>query len=448
MLEEQTTRGLPPGPPMRLFQTVRYLRDPYTTLRDWARQHGALFTVRTARLCVMTGDPEMIRQIVTAPTEQYTVHLEPGPARVLGVNGSTGLAGRALRRDRRLIVPSFHGDAMHSMGGAIRDIALATFGAHRPGEEFVVREVAKRFALESVLHTAFGAKTEEELAPFREAAQALNHCFEYSALLLHIAFHFDIDWLPPYRRLATARGQLETLLQAVIDQARAEGPTGPAVLHRIVAARYDDGSPMSDVALRDNMITALIAGQESTVASLCWCFYWLHRETRCLDKVLDELAPLGPDADPLDWAALPYLDAFVKETLRLFPRATEVYRTLAQPMQLGRYELPAGTHLAAALAILHYQPDLYPDPEAFRPERFLERRFALYEYLPFGGGERMCPGWHLAVFELKIVLATLLTRWRYTLLDPEPLQVRRMVALRAPGTGVRMRVDGTRSMAS
>ncbi len=198
---------------------------------------------------------------------------------------------------------------------------------------------------------------------------------------------------------------------------------------------------MPDGTIRDNMITSLIAGQESSVASLCWCFYWLHRERRCLDLLLQELEPLGPDADPMAWASLPYLDAVVKETLRLWPRATEIYRLLAQPMRLGRHELPAGTNIAAAPAILHYDPDLYPDPDSFQPERFLKRRFGPHEFLPFGGGERLCPGAHLSVFEVKIVLATLLTRFRYTLLDEGPLTVRRMVALRAPHTGVRMRVD-------
>ena len=441
MPDAETVLGLPPGPPLRLFHTVRYLRDPYAMLRECARRYDNLFTVRTARLCVVTGRPDLIRQIMTAPIDQYGVAQEPGPARVLGANSSTQRAGRVLRRDRRLLVPPFHGEALNAMGGAIRQASLTWFGRFKPGDSFVVREVSADFALDVVLHTVFGAETEDELGDYRDAALALRRCFEYSAILLHIAFHFDIDWLPPYRRLTAARGRLEVLLQQAIERARSHPSASPAILDRVVAGRYEDGSPMPDGTIRDNMITSLIAGQESSVASLCWCFYWLHRERRCLDLLLQELEPLGPDADPMAWAALPYLDAVVKETLRLWPRATEIYRLLAQPMRLGRYELPAGTNIAAAPAILHYDPDLYPDPDSFQPERFLKRRFGPHEFLPFGGGERLCPGAHLSVFEMKIVLATLLTRFRYTLLDDGPLTVRRMVALRAPHTGVRMRVD-------
>jgi cytochrome P450 len=392
----------------------------------------------------MTGRPELVRQIFAAPVEQYGVDHEPGPTRVLGAAGVMAIAGRSLRRDRKLLVPAFHGEGLNAMGEAIRKLALDTFGKHRPGEEFVVRETAWTFARDVVLQAIFGIDTPERMTVFRKAAVALSECFEYPAILLHIAFHFDVGWLPPYRRLSLARARLDALLQDMIDHVRGEAPLNGAVLSRVVAARYDDGTPMSDVAIRDNMITTLIAGQESSVASLCWCFYWLHRERHCLDRLLDELAPLGPDADPVAWARLPYLDAVVKETLRLWPRATEVYRLLAQPMSLGGYELPAGTNIAASPAILHYDPDLYPDPDSFRPERFLERRFAPHEYIPFGGGERLCPGSHLSTFEMKIVLATLLTRWTYTLLDQEPIRTRRMIALRAPSTGVRLRIDGPR----
>jgi len=271
--------------------------------------------------------------------------------------------------------------------------------------------------------------------------RAFSKGFGAPSFLLLAAMRFDTDWLPPFRRFAVARRELERLLQEAIDRARIEGLSGVAILNRVVAARYEDGTPMSDVAIRDNMITTLIAGHETSVVSLCWGLYWLHREQRCLNLLMDELSPLGPDADPMAWARLPYLDAVVKETLRLWPVVTDINRVLAQPMQLDRYELPAGTNIAASSAILHYDPDLYPDAEKFRPERFLDRRFGPHEYIPFGGGERMCPGSHLSVFELKLVLATLLTRYRFRLLDEGTMAVRRMGGMMTPTTGVRMQIE-------
>ena len=437
-----TIQGLPPGPPMRLLQMFRYLRNPYIMLRDYARRYGNLFTVRTARVCVMTGRPDLVRQIISAPVDQYGVNFEPGPARVLGTHGTTRLAGRALRRERRLIVPHFQGETLNALGGMIREATLDAFGHLRPEDEFVVRGPAIDVALDVILRTVFGADTPERREEFRTTVRAFSKGFGNPAFLILTALKYDKEWPPPYRRFAAARRHLEDMLQDAIERAREEGLTKAAILNRVVAARYDDGTPMIDAAIRDNMITTLIAGHETSVVSLCWGLYWLHRERRCLDLLLEELRPLGPDADPMDWARLPYLDAVVKETLRLWPVVTDINRVLAQPMQLDRYEVPAGTNIAASSAILHYDPDLYPDAEAFRPERFLERRFGPHEYLPFGGGERMCPGSHLSVFELKIVLATLLTRHRYTLLDQGTMPVKRMGGMMTPATGVRLRLKG------
>ncbi len=435
-------RGLPPGPPLRLWQTVAYLKDPYAMLRRHARRYGGLFTVRTARLCVMTGRPDLVRTIISAPVDQYGVNTEPGPARVLGVNGTTRLSGRALRRDRRLVVPPFQGKALEPLGDMIREAALEAFGDVAPGEAFVVHDRAIAVALDVILRTVFGADTPARREAFRKAVRAFSKGFGNPLFLLLAALEVDEDRLPPYRRFAAARRELEALLQASIERARAGEGDGAAVIDRVVAARYEDGTPMTDLAIRDNMITALIAGHETSVVSLCWALYWLHRDRRRLDLLMDELAPLGPDAAPADWARLPYLDAVVKETLRLWPVVTDINRVLAKPMVLGDYEIPAGTNIAASSAILHYDPDLYPDAEEFVPERFLNARFAPHEYMPFGGGERMCPGSQFSVYELKVVLATLLTRTRYTLLDEGTMKVKRVGGMMSPATGVRLRCEG------
>lgn len=438
-------RGLPPGPPLQLLQMVRYLRDPYSTLRGYAQRYGNLFTVRTARVCVMTGRPDLVKQIITAPVDQYGAIHEPGPARVLGLNGTTRLAGRPLRRDRRLLVPHFQGETLNALGGMIREAAIEAFEGFKIGETIVVRDPAIAVALDVILRAVFGADTPERRQEFRTAVRAFSKGFGNPAFLLLAAMKFDNDNLPPFRRFGVARRRLEELLQDAMQRARSvDGTDSHSVLSRVVAARYDDGTPMTDGAIRDNMITALIAGHETSVVSLCWGLYWLHREPRYLETLLDELAPLGPDADPMAWARLPFLDAVVKETLRLWPVVTDINRVLAQPMQLGDYELPPGTNIAASSAILHYDPDLYPDGETFRPERFLERRFGPHEYLPFGGGERMCPGSHFSVYELKIVLATVLTRWRYSLLDDGTMKAKRMGGMMTPATGVRLRLDGAR----
>lgn len=434
--------GLPPGPPFRMLQLARYIRDPYAMLRRYARDYGNLFTVRTARVCVMTGRPDLIRQIISAPVDQYGSRYEPGAARVFGGKAFTLLSGRVLRRERRLIVPHFQGETLNAMGGMIRDATLEAFGNVQSGDVFVVRTRALDVALDVILRTVFGADTPERRGAFREAVKGVTRGYGNPAFLTLAAMQIKGDWPPPFRRFTAVRRRLEGLLQDAMDRAREEGLSKAAILNRIVAARYEDGTPMSDDAMKDNMITTLIAGHETSVVSLSWALYWLHRERQCLQRLLDEIGPLGPDADPMAFMRLPYLDAVVKETLRLWPVVTDINRVLEQPMQLDKYDLPPGTTIAASSAILHYDPDLYPQPDIFRPERFLDRKFGPHEYIPFGGGERMCPGSHLAVFELKVVLATLLTRYRYTLVDEGTMGVRRTGGAMTPATGVRLRLDG------
>ncbi len=436
---------LPPGPPLRFVQAIRYMRDPHTMLRDYAQRYGDVFTVRTARLCVMTGRPELIRQILSAPVDQYGVNTERGPARVLGENGMFRLAGRELRRDRRIVVPCFQGEILAKLGEMMREATLEAFRRLSPGQVLTMRELALDIALDVILRTIFGADTPERRGRFREAVQGFTDAYGNHFFLILLILRIEIESLPPYRRFAASRARLEALLQEAIDRARVEGPDRGDILGRLVAARYEDGSGMSDPALRDNLITTLIAGHETSVVSLCWAFFWLHRYEAELDRLLAELEPLGPDAAPADYARLPFLDAVVKETLRLWPVVTDINRVLAKPMVLGGYELPPRTTVAAATAVVHYDPDLYSEPERFRPERFLERRFAAHEYIPFGGGERMCPGGQFSTFELKVVLATLLTRGRFRLLDEGPPVVRRMGAMSAPNTGVRLRYEGPRN---
>ncbi|ONG59109.1 hypothetical protein BKE38_00060 [Pseudoroseomonas deserti] len=241
------------------------------------------------------------------------------------------------------------------------------------------------------------------------------------------------------------------MLRQAVARARAEGAARGDVLGRLVAARHEDGSAMSEAPLVDNLITTAIAGHETSVVPPCWALHWLHSGPDGLARLLDELAPLGPDPDPLAVAGLPYLDAVVREVLRLWPAVTDVNRVLAKPMQLGGWEIPAGLTVAASAAILHHDPELYPEPDRFRPERFLESRFAPWEYFPFGGGQRMGPGARFSLSELKLLLGmllgVLLARCRVTALAPGDPRPKRVGFLVSPRAGVPLRSEGPRHAA-
>jgi unspecific monooxygenase len=213
----------------------------------------------------------------------------------------------------------------------------------------------------------------------------------------------------------------------------------------MMAARDEAGEPMTDVELRDELITLLVAGHETTATALAWAFYWIHHLPQVREKLLQELDTLGDNPDPNTIFRLPYLNAVCSETLRLYPVAMlALNRVVKSPIQIGGYQFEPGILLIPCIHLTHQREDLYPEPKQFKPERFLERQFAPYEYVPFGGGNRRCIGMAFALFEMKLVLATVLSRWQLELTDSKPVQPVRSGALLRPEGGVRMVVKGMR----
>jgi cytochrome P450 len=183
---------------------------------------------------------------------------------------------------------------------------------------------------------------------------------------------------------------VDELLRAEIRRRRASDDPGEDVLSLLVEARHDDGSEMSESEIRDELLTLLVAGHETTATALSWALERLARHPRSWERLRTG------DED--------YLDAVVKETLRLRPVLPIVLRKLQQPMEIGGFELPAGVSVAPCIHLVHRRPDVYPDPHAFRPERFLERPAGTYTWIPFGGGVRRCLGASFALLEMKLVL--------------------------------------------
>jgi cytochrome P450 len=228
-------------------------------------------------------------------------------------------------------------------------------------------------------------------------------------------------------------------LKKEIARARERGP-GEDILSLLALARYDDGSLMDEDAICNEIATMVVAGHETTALGLTWAVDLLHRHGAALERVLAEIDALGPDPSPNDLANAAYLDAVCKETLRLYPLVTEVLRILRAPFELGGYRLEPGIAVGANILLAHRNPARFRDPDCFRPERFQENTFTPFEYLPFGGGHRRCIGASFAIYEMKIVLGALLSRYRVELLNASPPRpVRRNVTI-APNDGVPVRL--------
>jgi cytochrome P450 len=204
---------------------------------------------------------------------------------------------------------------------------------------------------------------------------------------------------------------------------------------------------MTDEQLRDELMTLLLAGHETTATAIAWALYWVHRFPEVHSQLLQELDSLGNLPTPMEIFRLPYLTAVCNESLRIYPVAVlTVPRAVKDPVELRGYHLEPGTRVYGCIYLTHHRPDLYPEPEQFKPERFLQRQFSPYEFIPFGGGIRRCIGEALALFEMKLVLATIMSRYELTLAQQEPERPQRRGVTFAPSTGVRVIMQGRRAV--
>jgi cytochrome P450 len=243
----------------------------------------------------------------------------------------------------------------------------------------------------------------------------------------------DLGPFSPWRRFLRARAELDEFLYEEIALRRAEAASEERddVLSLLLAARHDDGSPMSDEELRDELLTVVGAGHETTATALAWAMERLLRTPAVLERLREAIAA-GEDE---------YLDATVKETLRARPVIIDVARKLAAPATVGGYELPAGSFVLPAIGALHYREDIFPEPQEFRPERFLDGRADNYAWIPFGGGVRRCIGAAFAEYEMRIVLREIVGRAQLRAPDPEPEKVRIRHITLAPAKGTRVRLE-------
>jgi cytochrome P450 len=261
--------------------------------------------------------------------------------------------------------------------------------------------------------------------------------------LLLFSRQLQRSFFPPWRRFLAAQAELTKLIERQVTSRRQSGAHGRDIFGLLLDARWDDGEPLSLSQIRDHLLTLLVAGHETTAISLAWAVHDVYRNPQVLRRLRDELDTLGQDPDLEALATLPYLGAVCDESLRLRPIITDVQRTLVDPFEFGGHPLPAGVAAGVAIETIHSDPTIYPEPDQFRPERFLERRFSPFEFLPFGGGHRRCLGAAFSNHEARIVLATLVSR-----LDLESLvldtRVRRNITM-GPKHGVPIRILGPRS---
>ena len=434
---------LPPGP--RFTPPIYFFLGTTDYLARCARRYGVPLTIPSplGGRDVLLGSPESVKALYTADPDTFDVALVEATAPLIGPRSLILQSGAQHRHDRRLLTPPFHGERMRAYGQLMQDVALRSVAALTPGRPFSVLDITQAISLEVIIRAVFGVADAPRVARVRDAIVRFVGAFS-PLIIFFPALRRDFAGLGPWAAFQRASAALDRLIYEEIDARRGQ-PPGEDILSLLLAARYDDGAALAREEIRDQLLTLLFAGHETTAVSLGWALYFLHRPANAavLQRVLDELRPLGRDAAPEALAQLPLLGAVCHETLRLRPLLpVHPIRKLRRPFPVAGYTLQPGQHVTVSPSLLHRDPALFPEPDLFRPERFLERSYGPFEFLPFGGGSRRCLGAAFALYEMKIVLGTLLTRRTLRLTHPnrEIREVRRNLTM-GPLGGIPMVSD-------
>jgi cytochrome P450 len=322
---------------------------------------------------------------------------------------------------------------MHAYGVTIRDIARRAMEGWRVDRPFAIEPAARSITLDIILRTVFGVDDGPELDELRRAILEMLEGFSFLNMIP--ALRVELRGLTPWGRFVAHRAALDRILYRLIRKrrARSDGERDD-VLAMLVDARYEDGRPMSDEDLRDQLVTLVGAGHETSTSALAWVFQCLAHQPEAQARAVAELG-----AAPSEDAALPWMDAIIKETMRLHSVFPSVGRVLQRAQTIGGWDLPRGTLAYVSIDLTHRNPALWPAPDRFDPGRFLDARPSPFAYLPFGGGSRRCIGMSYALYEMRLIVAEALRRFRIVAAGPpEPLATRGFTRAPAKGAVVRL----------
>jgi cytochrome P450 len=391
---------------------------------------------------VLTQD---LGKVFSAPGEVNSVL-----ASILGNNSSLILSGEAHRRRRQLVTPPFYGERLKSIRQLILKISEDVMAEPPIGTSFSVRNLMQRLTMRVIMEVVFGISQGERYLALEtllhQRLDLVGTPLRSFALFLPCLQKDWGSWSPGHqaRKLSA---EIDHLLYAEIGERRQiDYQNRTDILSLLMAATDEKGEFLTDEELRDELITLLFAGHETTATALTWAFYLLHRHPEVLAQLRQEIATLPTPWTAADITQLPYLEAVCHEVLRVRPVAMLTFpRRVEQPINFQGYDLNPGDYVLGSVFLLHQRPDLYPDPQCFKPDRFLSRQYSAFEFLPFGAGARRCVGSALAIYEMKLALASAVSRWEFVLETQKELKLQRRGVTLSPNGEVRLRKVAERS---
>ncbi|MFB2976230.1 cytochrome P450 [Microseira sp. BLCC-F43] len=398
---------------------------------------------------VVVSHPQALQQVFATPTSK----LDSGePAGInspfFGPQSLLALEGKPHQRQRKLLTPPLHGEKMLGNGRLISQITEEVSRQWPINQPFAVLPSLREISSQVILKVIFGLEDKSRYQTLKKLSIGLLKTPFLRILAIMIpALRRDLGAWSPWGSFLR---EIQTIDQLIYDEIheRTEETNQSRydILSLMMLARDEDGLPMTEEELHDELITLLIAGNETTATALAWTLYWIYASPQIYANLLEEVDSLSVNLDPNVILRLPYLNAVCSEALRIYPVVlVGLQRVVKSPIEIMGYQLEPGTLVIPGIYLTHHREDLYPQPKQFQPERFLERQFAPHEFLPFGGGNRRCIGAEFALFEMKMALATILSHWEIELIDPQSVKPVRKGAVLSPAKGLQMRVTRLRS---
>ena len=442
--------SLPPGSRSPyLVQLFQVLLDPIDSLARWSEEYGETFTLGGDKLppTISFSTPEAIRTIFNAPSDTIGYLQKSELVKSLLGDGSfIFLPEPEHQRQRKLIVPNWHRGNLNTCGQNIIAITRKIIGNLIPGSPFDVRQAMKRISLEIILEEVFGSDNYLIREEIKQTLVSLFELFDSPILASYLVTARLFPSLLEHEvglwgRVKHLQQKLDSLIYSEIAWRRNQKDCQKYDLLSLLATSSDEnGQSMSDREIRDALLTLIFAGFETAAAAMSWMLYWVHYVRGVREQLVNELKSLTDFTEPMAIAKLPYLLAVCHETLRINPPALSTFaRTVKKPIEIEGYYLEPGTEIDVSIYLAHRRKAVYPEPNKFKPERFLERQFSTYEFLPFGGGQCRCLGASLAQYEMKLVLATIVANFELELIDPRPIKPKRHGIVVLP-SGLKMKV--------
>lgn len=425
---------------LTLLQQWNYFRQPMF-MHEWLCQRYKDLAVLRFQghdfVAILT--PEGIRQVFSADPDGYDVFWKDAFTGLSGSEVVFVVAGEKHRRERQSLAQIFNAHNYRAYAEAIRRSTRRFTAQWQPGQTIRVMDTTSALWLDIIMHLFFGL----EDGAFLEEGKRI-HAEMQQSMHLSIVFFPALQrgWFPLWNRYTRVKVAFTDWIRRYLLERRNQGPERDDVIERILALGNEGGLTVRDGHIYDVLYSILGPGHQTTATALAWAIYELGRHPRVLEKLRMELATFGNDSDPALLVTLPYLSAICNETLRLHPIIAECARVPLIPMEILNYSIPAGLGLVISITGIHHNPELYPEPERFIPERFIEHTYTPFEFIPFGGGHRRCMGAGLAEHTMRIAIAEIASNWDFETATVDQ-DVRQSLTM-GPRHGVLLRIKARR----